>query len=724
MAKNRIVIGEDVYTDADIRNGNVYLSSSLAADELSIDTLDVTADVTSIVPTIFRPKNSAGMMLREKKLYGVLPNYTIVSKQPVDYQYAQPVQYYHGDKLVGTFYLSSVERTGIYTYSISCISAIGLLANSTHYGGVYDGVKFETLAKDIIGENISCAVTNELKNILVYGHLPIATRRENLHQLLFATGTMAETGEYNGKPSINIVALTESAPKEIDASNLYVGGSVDLNKQISRVIVTEHSYIKDFSKEKTTLYEGVVEASLITTPKGRVVDGALLTFSNPAHTFSFESDGAIPEILEEDANYIVVGPIGYCKLLGYEYNHTTRQITRDIGNKARSLVNVQDNDAVVDNATLVSLANSENVADRVMAYYKSAKTIKVGFVVDGENPGYRIAFHDPFDESATGYIKSMDISMSRKLKSNSEVVEGYVPTGIGNNYKNIEVKSGSVTFWYAPEGVTKVRIVVIGGGQGGWSGFAGEDGENAAYGSEDAGKSGNGGNVGDGGKGGNIYIATINVVPGARYNMSFGVGGNGGVCNDHNSEEGSFGTETVFYNNELGVSISSSSGSLSPDGYVDVIEGNVYAKPGKPGIVNGGTTGDQITVGGSTYVSGVTGETDIYSSSSWSAEAYGGLGGGPAYGGTGGSGKDGGVNRNTGHAYGGDGGGGANANPTSNATGIGEGGQGGSGGGGGGGGGGSWSSQGTLSTHYGLGGKGGKGGRGGNGGPGGVIIYY
>lgn len=731
MAKNRIVIGNDVYTDTDIRNGNVYLSSSLAADELSIDTLDVTADVTSIMATIFKPKDVDGMIVKENKLYGVMPHFIIVSKYPVEYQYAQLVQYYHRDKLFGTFYLSSVERTGKYTYAISCISAIGLLDNSTHYGGIYDGVKFETLAKDIVGENMTCTVTNEIKDILIYGHLPIATRRENLHHLLFATGTTVETGEKNGKPTINIVALTDSDPKKIDASSIYIGGSVDLNKQISRVIVTEHAYTKTYNEERfQTLYEGAVEATTITTPKGKVVDGALITFSNPSHTLSFyEPEGAMPEILEQNANYAVLAPIGYCKLVGYEYNHTTRQITREVGAKTRALVNVQDNDAVVDNATLVSLANSENVADRVMAYYTSAKNIKVDLIAEAEDkPGKRISFADPFDDTATGYIKSMDITMSGKLKANSEVVEGYVPTGIGNNYKNVEILN-DVHNWLCPPNVYKIRLVLIGGGKGGWSGYPGENGTGGFLDADREGEDGEGGNPGQGGSGGDIYIATINVIPGKFYTTKFGIGGNGGSKSFEGSTEGEYGKETTFSNEELGVFCSSSMGSPSKNGYVDVIFGNTYALPGKEGHSKGGKRGDLIPYVTSSgisqfYTSGSDGNSTNYEILDWSADAQGGHGGGPSYGGNGKPGADGYISKNIGgFATGGAGGDGADGATGEKGTGIGDGGQGGSGGGGGGGGGSAWHSAGNRQT-AGRGGSGGKGGSGGRGGNGGIIIYY
>lgn len=60
---NLIIVGDinnpiAVYTDSDILSGNVFISNSLACDELSIDTLDADVLVTKEVPTIFKPKNA------------------------------------------------------------------------------------------------------------------------------------------------------------------------------------------------------------------------------------------------------------------------------------------------------------------------------------------------------------------------------------------------------------------------------------------------------------------------------------------------------------------------------------------------------------------------------------------------------------------------------------------------------------------------------------------
>lgn len=726
MAENRIIIGEDVYTDSVIRDGNVYLSSSLAADELSIGTLDTSVDSANLRGTIFRPKNSDGLMTADDKIFCVLPYIRIVTKNPVNYEYGQTVKYYHGETLKGIFYVSSVERTGKYTYSISCVDAIGLLDSSTHYGGIYNGITVKELAEDIGGNVISVTVSDELEDFLIYGYLPIDTRRNNLHQLLFAIGAIVNTVEsFDEKPSIYIEPLKETDPRIVPSEDMYIGGSVELQKQINRVIISEHAYAAYLSDAETSLYEGDVPSETITTPMGETVQGIIVKFDAPMHDLTIEGG----EILESNANYAVISPSASCKLFGLEYTHTTRQVIREINsNNARSIVDIQDNEAVVENATLVSILNSENVADRVMSYYSSAKTIKADIISNGQDkPGSRVSFTDPFDEESTGYIKSMDITMSGKLKANAEIVEGYVPTGIGNNYTHVEVLTGiTTTGWICPEGVTRIRVVLIGGGYGGHCGEQGQPGT-GGLGVSGAGEGGEGGKAGDGGNGGKIFIATLPVTPLKYYPVIIGKGQTGQESGSEypSSDDSQCNTSFSLSSTDK---YSSGDGTSSEAGYVDILTGIIYANPGGNGLSDGGKSGDTITfedeTGKHIWVTGERGETVYHNWVDGYARGYGGYGGGPAFGNKGLDGGPGKISGSNNFATGGTGGQGGQGRNGESGTKIGEGGQGGCGGGGGGGGGEATHSGGGQYAKTGDGGAGGLGGNGGNGAVGGILIYY
>ena len=153
------------------------------------------------------------------------------------YVYGEPVYYYHDDVLIGKFFLSSVMRVGLIHYKLSCISGVGLLDNTQHYGGMYTGQALSDVVADIISGTVEYSIDEAYQSIPVYNWLPIGTRRENLHQLLFVMG-LALKKDANG--IIRITALTDSDPAEIEESRLFSGGSIDYNTPSTAVSVAEH----------------------------------------------------------------------------------------------------------------------------------------------------------------------------------------------------------------------------------------------------------------------------------------------------------------------------------------------------------------------------------------------------------------------------------------------------------------------------------------------------
>lgn len=733
---NLVVVGNvynpiEVYTDSDIRSGNVFISNSLACDELSIDTMDAQVDGSKLVRTIFKPKDADRFLTADEKILSVQPWVRILVKDPSKYSYGQEVFYYHNQELVGKFYVSEVKRVGKFLYDVSCISAIGLLDSATHYGGIYKGTYASDIVDEIIGNTVPYEMDGLLKSTMVYGWLPIDTKRNNLHQLLFAIGASVTK---NSTGTMLISTLSQTDPKEIMDSKIYIGGSVTAEKKVNRVIVTEHNYVANTDSELRTLYEGAVSAETLVTPMGVTTTGTLVTFNNPTHSLEI-TDG---ELIEWGANYAVISPSALCKLEGKEYDHITRQVVRSLSPETRSIVNVQDNDAVVENATLVSLLNVENIVNRVMAYYSSARKVNADIVVSDEKPGNQVAFNNAFDEHTEGFIKSMDITMSGILKANSEIVENYVPQGFGNYYKHhvIITENGQ---WEVPAGVTKIHAVLIGGGQGGQSGYPGETPNGPLAGNPSI-NGGVGGLGGNGGLGGKILAVDINVTPGQKYNVGIGVGGIGNSSTQTNAVLGQEGTATTFG------PYSSENGSVSEIGYSDLIDGKKYAMPGSSGYAGkngGGANGaaENFTIYNpeiddfEVYLGGTIGKsyTTTYSDGEKST-AYGGYGGGAAYGSSGSDGGNGRIYTQSNgkrSARGGNGGAGGNGNagsaPTNTEFTIGFGGNGGNGGGGGGAGGGAIGADTTQTNSVsfrGSDGQGGLGGAGGKGNNGGVIIYY
>lgn len=676
---NKIIYLDHTFTDADIRSGNPSYARDLLSASLEIDTFE----------------------------FEVLSSDTTLTQ----FVRNTPLTYYHDDVQMGIFYVQKISRTSINTYRFECTSTIGLLDESYHNGGIYTGETVKEAVEDICGPFPVWIKTN-IQNIQLYGWLPIATRRENLSQVLFAIGATLKV-DYNG--TLRVEGLWDGQSTEIDAGHMHAGGSVEYSTPVTQVIVTEHAYTAN-ATETTELFSGTTAA------------GDKITFDEPCYDLSAEGFS----ILEAAANYAIVSA-GSGTLTGKKYVHTTRQIVKDVQPAARELVSQSDNIVTVENATLISLVNANAVADRLVRYYACTERIVNKMVTQRESPGDVVSVYHPYEDAAVqGCIESSDVTVSGKLASTESILVGYTPPDIGEQeyYDTVEVVAQSGA-WTVPENVTSIRIVLIGGGQGGASGRKGEDGE---AGTSSPGDGGAGGLGGDGGSGGKINQVEITVEPGSIHQVSIGTGGTGGAFSGDGNNAGNTGTDTTFD------AYTSADGASSPNGITDPVNQVTYAAQGNIGGsgANGGNGGSSSTPNGAgesgqsvgSYSGGAGGEMDYRDSDTY-GEGYGcgGGGGGAAMGSNGENGGNGDTDLlsdilGTGPGYlsqGGDGGDGGNATITPEQPSVyGSGGVGGYGGGGGGGVGGAKGKD----IWTGAVGTGGNGGPGGTGAPGCVLIYY
>lgn len=566
--KNKIVYGDRVFEGNKIKSGNFHIATSLLSSSLEANTLSVVIETEDRTITEFE-RNA-------------------------------PIVYFYDDVQTGVFYVKSIDRNGPNTYKISATSAIGLLSENQHYGGIYSGETASELLASICG-TIPYEIKTNLADIKLYGWLPIATARDNLSQVLFAIGATIRT-DLNGV--LRIAALWDGISGNLGLDRMYQGPSVTNAAKVTQVIVTEHQYIK--SGESSTLFEGSVE------------EGKIVTFDDPV--FGLSASGFT--ILESGANYAKLTS-GSGKLTGTKYTHNKSQIIRDI-------VSAQEpNVKKVENATLVSLTNSAAVADRMKNYYKHAQSIQAPVVYKGESTGNRVLTWDPYNkEPVTACIEKEDITISNTLKSSSEMLVGYVPLKIEHTeiLENRVILTGSGE-WTVPEGTTYVRVVLIDGGQDGQPGGDGTVGNvarsdndmditnkdaseneevsataNISLRSQSAGV---GGDAGLGGLGGRIFQSSLNVESGQTISYSCGTSTN-------------YGEDSITKFGEL----LSSSGNRNELGYTDPITGETYAVPGKGGV-NGGDGGgpgepgeDAGTAKGGQGLSGRTrSDKDTYSGS-------------------------------------------------------------------------------------------------------------
>lgn len=735
--------------NADARSVTAVLSTALIGDELPVDQCDIQihSQAYIVIHGLFIPNGASGLITADGKLFRSAIRGTGF-RPPLDY--GTPVWWYSGDTLMGKFFVQSLQRVARADFNLTAVSRVGLLDKQQHLGGMYTGQTFRAVAADILGDGVPFTVSDELGEQLIYNWLPVSTRRENLHQLLYAMGAVISKDSAGdlvfGFPDPTAVAT-------IPDSRIYTGGEVTVNTTANRVELAEHSYYALPSDQQVTLFDNSDGAS-------GVAEDTLVLFSDaPVHDLSVT--GSLT-ILWSNCNAARVSGVGV--LTGKRYTHVIRTVTRQQEGG-------EPNTVTVDGATLISVANSENAADRLFNYYTAARTIRSDLVVLGERPGMRVRITDPFYDPAEAFIASMELTSGGVLRAAADLIADYVPTKGGNNFKGSVLLTG-IGVWTVPDGVTMIRAVIIGGGTGGQGGCNAADmaaPEPITYtGSDSAGTTyqkgygysvlpgGAGGQQGAGGTGGKILVVTIAVTPGQSLSYACGGGGEGGQPG-LDPTDGAEGGDTTF------AGYSSAAGERSVSGYIDQFSGRVLALPGDAGYAGatgGGYVNDgndhyepvypTLTAGGSTWSCGISYPSEVVTDSGgvyyespghFEGRVYGSSGGGPAYGADGLAGTVPKLSQITiASSYCAVaptvGGAGADAAPLPDASVVGAGGPGGNGGGGPG----AFGvcvaenrikkgvSGGGLSTlnvyKYGLSVPGGAGSRGSRGGPGGVLIYY
>lgn len=674
----KIVCGNSTFTDAEIVSGNIYHAASLPLQELEIDTF------------VFSVRSDS---LNES-----------------DFSAGEKVQFFENDELIVTMYLSQIERISVNKFNFSCVNAVGILDNQKHFGGMYNGDMFSTVLSDVIGDT-EYILETVLGNIAIYGWLPIATRRDNLNQLLFAVGANI-ISESNG--TLHIFVLSSDIT-DIAKDRVFRGGTVKSVSPATEIDVTEHAYAALTTDEQATLFSGSSS------------DGELVTFDNPMHDLTV--DGTF-KILSSNANYAIISA-GAGTLTGRKYTHTAKLYR--LQNNARS--NESDLTKTVKDATLVNAINSPSIAERLMNYYSLKTQVQSDILYSGERVGQKISFTTPFMELDTGFIETVDVAISQIMRATMRIIVGFQPVKPGNYYENVLVVSESTTF-VVPENCSKIRVVMIGHGANGTDGRAGGNAPDGSFYSDHlalGGHGGAGGAAGAGGNGGAILESTENVSAGQVFTISI------------TDAASTFG------------SLSSADGTEQDSGFVELFSGNVYGAKGQDGYAgaNGGDGGGwfnetnpdtgengyqhEAFSGGNVleFMGGKGGNSLIEDRSNRGYDelvSHGSGGGGAAYGANGSPGNDGRIS-DPGDKYARArivvGGAGANAEPPTQPTLFGCGGYGGHGGGGGGGWGGAEKDSSDKAsigakdtTTYWNGARGGSGSAGSSGVAGCVIIYY
>lgn len=585
---NEIRIGDRENPSLSLENEDLIsitgnLACDLLCEEIPIDTLEIQCRYDRLFRQ-FAPADYDGLETAEGKLLYTREGGAGSARK---FPWATPAWYFHDGEYVGKFYLTDGRRTGKRVYTLEAVSAIGVLDAMPYYGGLYASKPLTDVLRDILLTDGlqetatpfltqlygSIVLGDGLEDITVTGHIPVCSKRKALHHVLFAHGLNILKSEND---AFLITRINDFLSGDIDPKDCYEGGSVDLTEPIRTVEVTEHSYINQGDREKLTLYDNTttnVDAETLVVFDSAPIVVSSLSVTGTLKIKTIATDSGTKALKNE--NCAVVTGIG--TLTGRPYAHTTLVVSRVNGN-------VSDGKAkTVKEATLIHALNSDAAADRLFAYYTKKQTMQMAVSLVAERCGSRYRFTSPYDEAETGYLAGMRITASAIARAECELVTGYLPDTGAEEMRHMVLLTGSGVFMTPAEvlasGNPRMRVVLIGGGQGGGHGFWGMDGASSSK-NTGAEKSGTAGRNGKSGSHGKLRIVQLR---GDQITESFAYScGSGGKQGDRRIQDsggtaqswGYDGGDTLFGEH------SSFNGTVPDTGYLDVLTGDLYGGPG------------------------------------------------------------------------------------------------------------------------------------------------
>lgn len=603
---NRIYVGSLTeplyyYENDSIMSINTTQCVSLIGQELSIDTLTATVledfDETHNIK-LFRSSDGKIIECADTSIYAIDVTSAATPSDIINIPEWTPIWYYQENALVGKFYTESIKRLSKAQYQLNCVSAIGRIDRMYHGGGLFEVSTFGTVLAHILASGlhgdgapvIDYYIDDDVAELTVSGWLPYDTKRNNLYQLIFSHGINIIKNP-DGSPRFTFVYTNGNSSVPIEDAEIFQVGNVEYEKPYSGVSIMEHTY-SDITTDitPTVLYDN--------TSTTRIENEEIWFDQAPIIVSTLQATEGLT-IVSSTVNSAVL--TGNGKLTGIPHTHTTRTVSRvnSTGDKEKTVS--------VEQCTMVNVLNSENLLNRLFAFYcppDYIKKISNELVYNDERCGKQYRFSNPYMEQEDALLSKMDLNTTTFNRARCEFYAGYDPVGQAGLYQNCIILDKAT---FAEDGGTFVvpqeilemeepsmRVVMIGGGQGGHSGYNGSDGEECGghvYVAKDAdisaiwygAEGGDGGYGGFGGEPGRVKAVTINN-PSAIYQYTIGDGGEGGEQSLNGSNIGYRGTASTFGQ----YSTSDQEGSYIPvAGVYNPIYGQFYALHGARGIKGG-----------------------------------------------------------------------------------------------------------------------------------------
>ena len=303
-------------------------------------------------------------------------DFTIDSAGNTDYtfQRKQPLNVYFNGELLATTFVKKATRQSKFLWNIQSEDYIGIMDGVPYYGGIYNNANAVDVLTDIFNvAKVPFVVDDIFADATVTGYIPYTTCREALMQVAFAIQAVVDT---SNSDMVKVFALSDEVAQTIPLNRIMQGQNFVDDETVTGVEVTAHAY-KPITDTQT-----VYDAN-----ESGAGERIFVKFSEPLHDLVL-TNGEF--VLDENGNemkhtnYAVIDANSGCILSGQKYEHTTQTKRK---NDETILSSEIERIMAVDNATLVSSANLDNVLEKCYNWFTRINTTNLKIIEGRHDDG-------------------------------------------------------------------------------------------------------------------------------------------------------------------------------------------------------------------------------------------------------------------------------------------------------------------------------------------------
>lgn len=388
-------------SDEQISNATIHEEVDITGSELAIDTLDFTISSEGDEFNILDKSSlfyyiKVGQKVSVKENIVELDGENVVSENTLE---------------MGTFYIDRFSNDTTHQLTISCIDLIGVLDKTNFiYGDIYgvealgtQNATFESVVSKIMESAgvYNYLIDDSLKNLNVYGYLPVCTHRQALQQIAFSVGAVVDCCRTS---NLRIYQPNMYANSSIGADRMFLTDSMEYMPNISKADIYVHEYNVDVDSDSVTLFKGNLK-------KG----DNLIVFDYPMVGFATDVGTLVGEPTRNTA-IINMTEDGECTATGMRYfDSYNSPVSFDIDTSVDNPISIKD-------CTTITSQNVSAVGNRIANFYKKQMNYKFSYLIDDEKTGEYVIFYNDYCGQAVGNIKSQTIDLAGGFISECEIV--------------------------------------------------------------------------------------------------------------------------------------------------------------------------------------------------------------------------------------------------------------------------------------------------------------